>query len=87
MRNCRKLFTGKVVSDKMQKTIVVAVRYYQKDPLYKKRVTKVSKFYVHDEYENAKIGDLVYFSETRPLSKNKRFRLLKILLSDEGVKS
>lgn len=78
-RNCRKTFVGKVVSDKMQKTITVVVDIYKKDPLYGKRVKQSKKFHVHDENQLAKIGDLVNFMETRPLSKTKRFRLFKVL--------
>lgn len=79
MRNSRKILSGIVVSDKMQKTITVAVDTYKKDPLYKKRVKKTNKFHVHDEKEVAKVGDLVNFMETRPLSKTKKFRLFKVV--------
>ncbi|MGL9687800.1 MAG: 30S ribosomal protein S17 [Candidatus Phytoplasma sp. TWB_XP] len=78
-RNFRKTFVGKVVSDKMDKTITVIVDIYKKDPLYGKRVKQSKKFHVHDENQEAKPGDLVNFMETRPLSKTKRFRLFKIL--------
>ncbi|CCP88083.1 30S ribosomal protein S17 [Candidatus Phytoplasma solani] len=78
-RNFRKIFSGIVVSDKMQKTITVVVDIYKKDPLYGKRVKQSKKFHVHDEEQIAKIGDLVNFMETKPLSKTKRFRLFKIL--------
>ncbi|CAM11912.1 30S ribosomal protein S17 [Candidatus Phytoplasma australiense] len=78
-RNSRKTFVGKVVSDKMQKTITVVVDIYKKDPLYGKRVRQSKKFHVHDEEQVAKIGNLVNFMETRPLSKTKKFRLLKVL--------
>ncbi|MEZ0180046.1 30S ribosomal protein S17 ['Camptotheca acuminata' phytoplasma] len=86
MTNTKKFFSGVVVSDKMQKTIVVAVDYYKKVHLYGKRIKKTSKFYVHDEKEIAKIGDLVNFVGTRPLSKTKKFRLLNIILSKNKVK-
>ncbi|WP_026071925.1 30S ribosomal protein S17 [Vaccinium witches'-broom phytoplasma] len=79
MRNSRKILSGVVVSDKMQKTITVAVDTYKKDSLYKKRVKKTNKFHVHDEKEVAKVGDLVNFMETRPLSKTKKFRLFKVV--------
>ncbi|MDV3198136.1 MAG: 30S ribosomal protein S17 [Vigna little leaf phytoplasma] len=79
MRNTRKVLTGIVVSDKMQKTITVKVDYYKKDNIYEKKVKKTNKFYVHDPNETAKIGHLVNFIETRPLSKTKKFRLLSIL--------
>ncbi|AYJ00951.1 30S ribosomal protein S17 [Candidatus Phytoplasma ziziphi] len=84
--NNRKVFSGVVVSDKMQKTVVVAVNYYNKDPLYKKRIKKTSKFYIHDEHEIAKLGDLVSFVERRPVSKTKKFRLLNVILSKNKVK-
>ncbi|MFR0367862.1 30S ribosomal protein S17 [Candidatus Phytoplasma palmae] len=80
MRNARKILSGIVVSDKMQKTITVKVDYYKKHILYGKRIKKTSKFYVHDEKEIAKIGDFVEFMETRPLSKTKKFCLLNVLL-------
>jgi small subunit ribosomal protein S17 len=79
MRNSRKILSGLVVSDKMQKTITVAVDTYKKDHLYKKRVKKTNKFHVHDEKKVAKVGDLVHFMETRPISKTKKFRLFKIV--------
>ncbi|MBP3059410.1 30S ribosomal protein S17 [Texas Phoenix palm phytoplasma] len=79
IRNLRKILLGTVVSDKMQKTITVKVDYYKKHILYGKRIKRTSKFYVHDEKEIAKIGDFVQFMETRPLSKTKKFCLLKVL--------
>ncbi|MDV3167847.1 MAG: 30S ribosomal protein S17 [Candidatus Phytoplasma stylosanthis] len=85
MRNNRKVLSGVVVSDKMQKTIVVLVNYYKKDPLYGKRIKKTNKFHVHDEKEIARIGDLVSFTETRPLSKTKKFRLSNIIFSKNRV--
>ncbi|AOF54881.1 30S ribosomal protein S17 [Maize bushy stunt phytoplasma] len=85
-RNFRKTFVGKVVSDKMDKTITVIVDIYKKDPLYGKRVKQSKKFHVHDENQEAKPGDLVNFMETRPLSKTKRFRLFKILSHAKSVK-
>ncbi|MDO8053932.1 30S ribosomal protein S17 ['Opuntia sp.' phytoplasma] len=81
MRNVRKKLSGMVVSDKMSKTITVAVKYDKQDSLYGKSVKKISKFYAHDPNEDAKIGDMVSIEETRPLSKLKRFRLVKILRS------
>jgi small subunit ribosomal protein S17 len=78
-RNKRKVYRGVVVSDKMDKTITVAVDRYQKDRLYSKRIKRTKKFYVHDEANEAGIGDTVAIMETRPLSKNKRFRLLRII--------
>ncbi|TVY12350.1 30S ribosomal protein S17 [Candidatus Phytoplasma pini] len=79
MRNSRKVLLGTVISNKMQKTITVVMRYYTKDVLYDKKIRKESKFHVHDEKEIAQIGDLVSFMSTRPLSKTKNFRLLKII--------
>lgn len=78
-RNQRKEQVGKVVSDKMDKTIVVAVETYKKHPLYAKRIRYTKKFKAHDENNSAKIGDLVRIMETRPLSKDKRWRLVEIV--------
>lgn len=77
-RNRRKVQIGKVVSDKMDKTIVVAVETYKKHSLYHKRIKYTKKFKVHDENNEAKIGDIVKIMETRPLSKDKRWRLVEI---------
>jgi small subunit ribosomal protein S17 len=78
-RNSRKVYNGTVVSNKMDKTITVSVDTYKKSPLYGKRVKVTKKFHVHDEEELAGMGDLVSIMETRPLSKTKRFRLVKVL--------
>lgn len=78
-RNQRKVRIGKVVSDKMDKTIVVAVETYKRDPLYGKRVRYTKKFKAHDEENKAKVGDVVKIMETRPLSKEKRWRLVEIV--------
>ncbi|GEN34797.1 MULTISPECIES: 30S ribosomal protein S17 [Aneurinibacillus] len=78
-RNARKVVLGRVVSDKMDKTIVVLVETYKKHPLYGKRVKYSKKFKAHDEQNTAKIGDLVKIMETRPLSKDKRFRLVEVV--------
>ncbi|MCD8501844.1 MAG: 30S ribosomal protein S17 [Bacillaceae bacterium] len=78
-RNQRKEYTGKVVSDKMDKTITVLVETYKKDTLYGKRVKYSKKFKAHDENNTAKIGDIVRIMETRPLSKDKRYRLVEIV--------
>ncbi|MBD1372354.1 30S ribosomal protein S17 [Hazenella sp. IB182357] len=75
----RKVRVGKVVSDKMDKTIVVAVETYKKDSLYGKRVKYTKKFKAHDEENKAKAGDIVRIMEVRPLSKDKRFRLVEIV--------
>ena len=78
-RNERKVRVGKVVSDKMQKTIVVAIEELVQHKLYKKAVKRTVKFKAHDENEEAHIGDKVSIMETRPLSKEKRWRLVKIV--------
>jgi len=78
-RNERKTKVGKVVSDKMQKTIVVAVEELEQHKLYKKPVKRTVKFKAHDENETAHIGDKVSIMETRPLSKDKRWRLVEVL--------
>ena len=70
---------GKVVSDKADKTITVLVETYKKDPLYGKRVKYSKKYAAHDEKHEAKVGDTVRIAETRPLSKNKHFRLVEII--------
>ncbi len=77
--NSRRVLTGTVVSDKTEKTITVMVESYKKHRLYGKRVKQSKKFAVHDEMNQAKLGDLVKITETRPLSKTKRFRLLEII--------
>lgn len=78
-RNLRKTNVGKVVSDKMDKTIVVAVVDSVKHPLYKKVVKTTYKLKAHDEANEAKVGDTVEVMETRPLSKDKRWRLASII--------
>jgi small subunit ribosomal protein S17 len=78
-RNYRKVRTGKVVSDKMDKTIVVAIEEQRKHPLYNKQVIVTKKFKAHDENNTAKTGDIVKIMETRPLSKDKRWRLVEIV--------
>ena len=78
-RNLRKTRTGRVGSNKMDKTIVVAVEDHVKHPLYKKIVKRTYKLKAHDENNEANIGDTVRVMETRPLSKDKRWRLVKII--------
>ena len=78
-RNLRKTRVGKVVSDKMDKTIVVAVRDNVRHPLYNKIVKKTYKLKAHDEENQCGIGDTVKVMETRPLSKDKRWRLVEIM--------
>ena len=70
---------GKVVSDKRDKTITVLVETYKKDSLYKKRIKSSKKYSVHDEKNEAKVGDTVRISMTRPLSKTKRYELVKVI--------
>lgn len=79
VRKSRKTRTGVVTSNKMQKTISVEVRRSLRHPLYGKSMKRSKKFVVHDENQEAGIGDLVKISETRPLSKNKRWRLVQII--------
>ena len=78
-RNLRKTRIGRVVSDKMDKTIVVAVEDHVKHPLYKKIVKRTYKLKAHDENNECKIGDTVKVMETRPLSKDKRWRLVEVM--------
>ncbi len=78
-RNMRKVKIGKVVSDKMDKTIVVAVEDSVKHPLYKKIVKRMKRFKAHDESNECNIGDRVKIMETRPLSKEKNWRLVSIV--------
>jgi small subunit ribosomal protein S17 len=78
-RNLRKTRVGVVTSDKMQKTIVVAVRDNVRHPLYKKIIKRTYKLKAHDENNEAHIGDTVRVMETRPLSKDKRWRLVEIM--------
>jgi small subunit ribosomal protein S17 len=78
-RNLRKTRIGKVVSDKMDKTIVVAIETSVKHPLYKKIVKRTYKLKAHDQNNECKVGDKVKVMETRPLSKDKRWRLVQIV--------
>ncbi len=78
-RNLRKTRTGKVTSNKMDKTIVVAIEDHVKHPLYKKIVKETYKLKAHDENNECGIGDRVKVMETRPLSKDKRWRLVEIV--------
>ena len=78
-RNLRKTRVGKVISDKMDKTIVVAVEDHVKHPLYKKIVKRTYKLKAHDENNECGIGDKVKVMETRPLSEDKRWRLVEII--------
>lgn len=78
-RNDRKLRIGKVVSDKMQKTVVVSVERLVQHPLYKKMIKQTTRFKAHDENNDSHIGDVVKIMETRPLSKDKRWRVVEVL--------
>lgn len=78
-RNARKERIGVVTSDKMEKTIVVSIKRQVKHPLYGKFIKKTSKFMAHDEQNDARNGDTVRIMETRPLSKNKRWRLAEVI--------
>ncbi|MFA6127367.1 MAG: 30S ribosomal protein S17 [Bacteroidales bacterium] len=78
-RNLRKERTGSVISNKMEKTIIVAVKRKVKHPIYGKFVNKTTKFVAHDEENTCKEGDLVRIMETRPLSKRKNWRLVEII--------
>ena len=77
-RNLRKERSGVVVSNKMDKSVVVATNYKEKHPLYGKFVKKTKKFHVHDENNECNVGDTVRIMETRPLSKTKRWRVVEI---------
>lgn len=78
-RNNRKSYVGRVTSDKMDKTITVVVETYKMHKLYGKRVKYSKKLKAHDENNSAKMGDIVRVMETKPLSKDKRFRLVEIV--------
>ena len=75
----RKLRTGRVVGDKSDKTVLVAVRWQQRHLLYKKSIRRITKFYAHDQDNRCKLGDLVRIEETRPISRMKRWRVMEIL--------
>mgnify|MGYP002565533184 CR=1 FL=1 len=78
-RNNRKVYTGTVVSTKMDKTITVLVETHVKHKLYGKRMKSSTKFHAHDENNEARVGDKVLITETRPLSREKRWRVVEIL--------
>ncbi|MBR4553170.1 MAG: 30S ribosomal protein S17 [Bacteroidaceae bacterium] len=78
-RNLRKTRQGVVVSNKMDKTIVVAARFKEIHPIYGKFVSKTKKYHAHDEANDCNVGDVVQIMETRPLSKTKRWRVVKIV--------
>ena len=78
-RNLRKERTGVVTSNKMDKSITVAIKWKEKHPIYGKFVSKTKKYHAHDENNECNIGDTVKIMETRPLSKTKRWRLVQII--------
>ena len=78
-RNDRKVKTGKVVSDKMDKTVVIAIERLVQHPLYKKSIKKTIRFKAHDENNDSHTGDIVSVMETRPLSKDKRWRVVEVI--------
>jgi len=81
MTKKRKINIGQVVSDKMDRTVVVAVERYRTHRLYKRRIKHISKFKAHDQTNICKMGDTVRIEETRPLSKDKRWRVVEVLAS------
>ncbi|HEU5011913.1 MAG TPA: 30S ribosomal protein S17 [Roseiflexaceae bacterium] len=81
----RQIKVGRVVSDKMDKTVVVAVDYLKPHPLYRKTIRKTNKFYAHDEANACGVGDLVRIGEMRPMSKTKRWEVLEIVQRNEEV--
>jgi small subunit ribosomal protein S17 len=83
METNRKVRVGKVVSAKMEKTVVVAVDTPRHHPLYKKTIRRVVKYYAHDENKISKLGDTVKLEETRPLSKLKRWRVVEVVTKGE----
>ena len=80
----RKIKQGLVVSDRMDKTVVVAVQYYRSHPLYKKKVKRIKRFKAHDENNSCRTGDIVRIMETRPLSREKRWRVEEIVAKGEA---
>lgn len=84
-RNLRKVRQGRVVSDKMDKTVVVAVEDRVRHPLYQRTIRQTKKFKAHDEENKCRIGDIVRIMETRPLSKEKRWRVIEILERAEQI--
>ncbi len=81
----RKARLGRVVSDKMDKTVVVAVETPKRHPLYKKTINRVVKYKAHDENNECRLGDIVRIAETRPLSRQKRWRVAEIITKKEVV--
>lgn len=83
VRNNRKVRVGRVISNKMDKTVVVAIEWRQRHPVYKKSVRKITKLHAHDTENKCQIGDIVNLMETRPLSKTKRWRVTDIVNTEE----
>ena len=83
VRNNRKVRVGRVISNKMDKTVVVAIEWRQRHPVYKKSVRKITKLHAHDTENKCQIGDIVNLMETRPLSKTKRWRVTDIVNTQE----
>ena len=81
----RKTLVGRVVSDKMDKTVVVAVETLTRHPLYHKTIKRTKRFMAHDEHKECRVGDRVRIVETRPLSRCKRWRVVKIITRGSGV--
>ena len=79
----RKQYTGEVVSDRMQKTRIVRIMRMAKHLKYSRVIKKFNKFKVHDEKDASKLGDIVQIEETRPISKDKRYRLIKVIKKSE----
>jgi small subunit ribosomal protein S17 len=75
----RKVYTGRVISDKMDKTVVVAVTRLTQHPVYKKTIRKITRFKAHDAENKCKMGDTVSIIESRPLSKDKRWKILDVV--------
>jgi small subunit ribosomal protein S17 len=84
-RGMRKVLSGKIVSDKMDKTVVVAVESLVRHPLYQRTIRRTKKFKAHDAENSCRIGDKVRMMETRPLSKEKRWRIIEILERAEQI--
>jgi small subunit ribosomal protein S17 len=84
VRSRRKVRTGRVVSDKMDKTVVVEVERLTEHPVFGRRIRKTTRFKAHDETNQAKVGDLVEIVEVRPLSRDKRWRVAQIVAANKG---
>ena len=81
----RQYKVGRVVSNKMEKTVVVAVDYLKPHPLYRKTIRKTNRFHAHDEQNECRVGDVVRIGETRPLSKTKRWEVVEIMQRGEEI--